>query len=378
MSVPLAALAAYSPDDAFNAYVEETVRKDSNVFNEGDSLPASSENGHKDSLVATTRAFLHYHYLLSRQRFYVESTLSRTDYTRFSAVDYNGWNNTAGWNWSLGRSLEGVVGYTDSRSLAEFNNLSLGQGDLLRSKTLQSTTQYSINSNLQLLATTSSEHDRHDQLTYLDLDASGRGAGVIVSLDKGGSMTLRYDATRVAFREDFLLLKADQRGYDQDATMLSADYPVSEDLDVSANASIVRIKQKSDGSTVRNTLSGAEVKWRASPRLRLSAKYQRKYDAPGSDTSATLTTTKLARIDWQQSPKLRFSAQRYVGNTDFGALSQGGERDEQITSDRAEIGWTPRNSMTVTLYGQHLARTSPLESSEFHQNQIGAGVRVNY
>jgi exopolysaccharide biosynthesis operon protein EpsL len=111
-------------DDSIKPYIGVTFASDDNVLGLGDESQYQRLVGRADGSDTTRMAQggVNVIYLVSRQQFDVTAELSRTRYSYFKSLDYDGRNVKANWNWVVGDTLSGIIGTSNVRSLSRLSN----------------------------------------------------------------------------------------------------------------------------------------------------------------------------------------------------------------------------------------------------------------
>ena len=134
-AAPLPAAALFK--DRVEVFAAENVTYDSNVFRispDVDPRTVVGEDGRSD-WISSTQLGVSLDLPYSLQRFQANYTWFANRYDRFSELNFNGHTARAAWLWSVTPHLTGDLGYTDSRTLANFaNKLFSRERDILRTK----------------------------------------------------------------------------------------------------------------------------------------------------------------------------------------------------------------------------------------------------
>ena len=122
-------LVALPASALFNVRVEvfagENLTYDSNIFRISRNLDAQSITGEdrRGDSISTTSLGASLDAPYSLQRFQAGYTWFTNRYDHFKYLNYDGYSGRAAWLWSVTPEATGDVGYTDSRALANFANL---------------------------------------------------------------------------------------------------------------------------------------------------------------------------------------------------------------------------------------------------------------
>lgn len=112
--------------DVFNFFVGESVRYDDNLFRLSDGANTEAQLGtsQRSDTIFSTYAGVTFDKLISRQVLHADLQLNNNRYNKFSALDYNGRQLGAGWDWQLGNHWKGILNFTQQRTQVDFGALS--------------------------------------------------------------------------------------------------------------------------------------------------------------------------------------------------------------------------------------------------------------
>ena len=114
--------------DRLELFVSEAVIHDDNVFrisSQSDPAVVLGSSSKADTYRTTSLGF-NLDVPVSRQRFQGGLTLNNTNYDRFTALNFDGHDGRAVWQWQTGNELGGQLGYTETLALSSLANIGSG------------------------------------------------------------------------------------------------------------------------------------------------------------------------------------------------------------------------------------------------------------
>jgi hypothetical protein len=178
--------------DKISPFVSETVTRDDNVFRlpDGrDPVLALGEPSASD-VYHSTSAGLGFDIMTDAQRFQGQLALDRYRFSRFSELDFNGYNARAVWNWRAGDRFNGDVGHDSSQLLASLSNVQNGTRstvpNILDLRHTYVTAIYTPTSKWEVAGEVREASQRNRALTYLpnNLDESTKGLSLAYVTDR--------------------------------------------------------------------------------------------------------------------------------------------------------------------------------------------------
>lgn len=111
-------------EDSITPFIGIAYNSDDNVLGLSDESQYQRLIGRADGsdTARTAKGGVNVDYSISRQRFELATELSRTRYAYFKALDYDGRNVKANWNWVVGNTLSGLLTASNVRSLSRLSN----------------------------------------------------------------------------------------------------------------------------------------------------------------------------------------------------------------------------------------------------------------
>ncbi|WP_189458406.1 hypothetical protein [Jeongeupia chitinilytica] len=368
------AFGAVDETDPLILYADVSTLFDSNVFRLADSAPAEAYGGSKSDVIVDPSIGMRVNWPVSRQQLLLDAQLSRPTYVRHRQLDYVGWQGQLGWDWQWGNAWSGRLGYSDSRTLSEFEDVMLGIKDLVRQQGGDLAATYALTSDWALLGSLASSQQHHDQRRYLDLQQDSAGGGVRYRSGLGSEVTARADFTRITYRED-LLIPADERGYRQWVTQLAVVWPVSAKTRLQGGYGWTSWKYQAEADWQRSPTGNLALSWQASGKTRLYADYRRAFESPGQNIGRNLIEGYGVGAEWQASERIGIDASWR-------------REDKQVrqvlaysqTTDYLRLGlkYQPDPALQLSVYGQHQARDSQLPLNDYRAAQAGIDLRLQF
>lgn len=111
--------------DAFNFSIGQSVLRDDNVFRLAPDANAQRLLGaaSRGDNISTTSAALRFDRPVALQRLYANLGVSRVRYGRFTHLDHDSQNLSAGWDWALGSHWRGTFAWSRNEALSDFGEI---------------------------------------------------------------------------------------------------------------------------------------------------------------------------------------------------------------------------------------------------------------
>lgn len=169
--------------DRVEVFAAENVTYDDNVFRLSPDVDTRSAIGsdHRSDTISTTSVGASLDLPYSLQRFQANYTWFANRYHRFDQLNFNGHTARAAWLWAVTPELTGDLGYTDTRTLANFANLiGTRARDILRTKQGFANAVWFPVATWRIHAGAASIDQRHDDPTqrFNDIETATGVAGI--------------------------------------------------------------------------------------------------------------------------------------------------------------------------------------------------------
>ncbi|AOY01883.1 hypothetical protein BJP62_16375 [Jeongeupia sp. USM3] len=367
--------AAVDETDPLIVHADVSTVYDSNVFRLADGVPAAQYGGSKADVIVDPSVGIRANWPVSRQVLLLDAQLSRPTYTRHRQLDYTGWQGLLAWDWQWGSAWSGRLGYSDERTLSEFEDVQLGIKDLVRKQGGELSTAYALTSDWALQGSLTSSRQQHDRRRYLDLRQDGAGGGVRYRSGLGGEVSARLDYMQVEYSEALLTMPADERGYRQWQARLGGVWPLGAKTRLQAGYGWTNWKYRIEDDWQRSPTGDIALSWQASEKTRLYADYRRAFEAPGQNIGRNLiegygvggawqaTALVGVELSWRREDKQLRQVLAYSQQTDYWRLG---------------LKYRPDPAWQLSVYGQHQARDSALSQNDYRAVQAGVDLKVMF
>lgn len=130
----MSAPAQAASEDVLKPYLSYSYSYDDNMLRLNNRAQAQAVTGTDDLADSTQRldAGLAVEKQIGQQRFSVNGAVNRTRFSNLRALDYDGRDLRASWNWRVGKYLEGNLGISDTKTLAPFVDFHRAEPNLRR------------------------------------------------------------------------------------------------------------------------------------------------------------------------------------------------------------------------------------------------------
>ncbi|QLG90091.1 hypothetical protein HQ393_17420 (plasmid) [Chitinibacter bivalviorum] len=298
--------AAYDADDTLKLNAAIDYRYDDNVF----LLPNSSSNsitreyGQRgdSSIVASVGGRIDVP--LSRQVLYVAANAARQQYLKFDELNYTSWNGQLGWKWQVGSQFSGDLNARASYSMNSFEDVRNGIIDMINDNSASWNGNWLFSSNWALLANIGYDEQTHSDLKYQDARVVNYGLGVRFNTDKGSVISLIHQWQDYSYLRN-LFLPADKRGYHEQNTRLSLLWPVTANLNLTANAGLSSWKSKADTASTESKPQGdIGFNWQITDKTKVSAGVGQNFEQFNDGAGRNLERTAYFSSGWAMTEKL--------------------------------------------------------------------------
>ncbi|XZG69473.1 hypothetical protein ACTSKR_12530 [Chitinibacteraceae bacterium HSL-7] len=276
-------VAAWDESDPLQLEAKLAYRYDDNLFRLNDAEAPRAGGPRGDSIIEPS-LLARFRLPVSRQMLSVEARVFTSLYQHYDDINYTGWDLSGGWNWVVGNSWSGSLGYSDKKSLSSFEDQLVANVDLYRNKRLSGSAAYQVSSNWQLGVNAARIAERHERDTFDSYDQTVWGMSLATATGKGSSLTLSYQQSELEYIERYALLPDLERGYDQSSFDLAWQWPLTGKVEVGGNLGWSTWKSL-DGLSDRtdNWLGGLNARWKMTDKTVLDANLSRDYDDPGQN-----------------------------------------------------------------------------------------------
>jgi hypothetical protein len=377
MVFSLPCYAAFDASDKFWVLPELSSWHDSNVFRIADNADTQTATGSdsKGDFMWQPKVSGHIETDVSKQNFFLDGAIFNRNYQKHSNLNYTGSNNTVGWNWAIGSDLGGTIKYSVVRDLSSFEDVATAQRDMKRSNNLNNSVVYKLTSHWQFLADSSLDDENHSVNNELDLKNKSLGGGVQYITDKGSAIVIRHDYSQIDYANDYLLIAAADRAYNQTADQVIFIWPVSDKFKTTLNVGNVKWHYDSDNSDHSSHFEGINNEWSVTEKTKLTAAYNQQLSSPSQSLDTGMSQAYSAGLAWVESTKIRYDVTYKLTKQDYQGVK---ERTDNTTIYRLSSTWNPILNWSVNGYIQNQVRDSDFDEYRYTANSIGLSLQYKY
>lgn len=389
--VPMLGLLLVAPqasalwDDRLELYASEAVTSDSNVFrlSKDQNPEAVIGRSSKNDLITTTTVGFNLNAPISRQRVQLGAAFNRNHYRRFGDLDNDGHDARAAWLWQAGDSLNGQLGYTESKRLASFLDIQGTRPNSLTTKRTFGNAVYMLTPRWELQGGLAEESRENGTAAFRnnDVDLSIADASLTYVAPSGNRIGLslrQQDA-------DFKNLQLTRNGV-IDNNYLHRSVGVVTDWTITGkshlNLRVDRVNRDFDQfgrSDYTGTMFRAAYDLKATGKFTLGVVAQRDVNTVYDDATDFVLArgfTVLPSLDISDKLKLSaaydYSKREYLSNVFLTG------RVDHVRISSANLSYRPMRSLTLLLSGQHVKRSSNVPFEDTSANVIGLNARIAF
>jgi hypothetical protein len=382
--------------DRLVLFVGDTLTYDDNIYllprsiTDLSTLPGIGANADRKDYIDRVTGGLNAEWLSgARQSFDVDLSADYNRYFRNQDLNYVSSNDRVAWNWGVGDALSGKIGVDYLRLLGGFANTEVYSRDIVNRSDYFGSTRYQVGPRWGLFAgLLGTEYSvSGPQATFNNSKSKSFDIGTDFSGDTDRiGFDYRYNDSRASGAAVLNGVVFDP-DYREDRARVLVRYALTEKTIVDASAGYLRRQYP---STAIGSFSGetwrVALQWQPTPKtqLLLGAWQQLNADLTSQTDYFVDKGISLAPL-WIASEKITFSAsiardnESYIGSSPLGAipiapLSQA--RRDTLTSETANMIYTPIRAITLTVAAGHSTRNSNI--SQFHYNDIQGTVNIQY
>ncbi|MDD5250374.1 MAG: outer membrane beta-barrel protein [Rhodocyclaceae bacterium] len=370
-------------DDRLQVSVGETVTSDSNVFRLSGNDPTPDKG---DTFHATTLG-INLDTPVSRQRFQAGADWSQVRYNRFSGLNHLDRNERLNWLWQGGDQWNGHLGYTETDTLASFNNfvgVGLTTANPLKTKQLSGTAVYRLASNWELQAGLADLTQRNGlalrQIDDVDVRSANLGFAYISTANNRLGAEYRQDDGHYPNLEPVGAALIDN-DYVQRSVGATVDWTLTGKSHFAGR--IDRVRRDFDQQPQRDfsgTTYRAAYDWLATGKFTLGAVAQRDISTSEDvQTSIVRITGVSLTPSYAVTEKVHLSASVDSNVRDYlGDLGGFAGRVDHVHSFSTSLSYQPLRSLFLLLTGLHETRSSNIPLADYSANVVSINARFTF
>lgn len=382
------AWAAFGTDNV-QLRVGAGLRYDSNVFRAPSTTQVTAPDGStgRSDSITTYNAGATIVLPVSRQQFLFSADLNRTRYNKFSNLDFDGQDLRGLWRWEVGPRLNGDLGASRSKYLANFATSLGAQRNIRTSDQTFFNLNYPFHANWRVnFGATEATFENSDPANRVsDNDTSTRNYGL--QYTSGANNYVGIQGTTVDTRFKNLFTVAGQpfdNSYDQNSLSAVVGYSPSGITRFQGSLGRTRREPVQAGQRdISGTTGNLLFNWRPTGKTALTVDYSREF-GPAVDVVTASSTARTLTIapSWNVTEKvtllgtLRRQERDYIDAT--GLVVGGSARRDTINAYGLVAVYNPINRVFVNVSAQREERNSNIANQDYTVNVIGATVQYAF
>ncbi len=193
--------------DAISPYVSTSYTHDNNLFRLPDNLKdidpdlPSPQNGRSDQILNYEGGF-DWRTRVSQQEFLLNGFIFRNEYADYDEVDHTGGQGVGQWNWKLGRSTKGKLGFKYDKRLRSFANQLVPKKDLRKEKKTYGEINQGLFDNWIVNLRGSLADITFSESETLDIDRNVYGGAITYLSRAGNKLGFDVEYTDGDFKQD--------------------------------------------------------------------------------------------------------------------------------------------------------------------------------
>jgi len=362
-----------APEDAVQAYASVSVMHDDNLLRLSSAQAAVADTIQQDTLG------LKVDWKQGRQQVLLDASVNQTRYSNLTSLGYQATNVQSRWNWQLGNSLSGNLGYNKNTSQSSFaelhqavNNLNTRQ-EKFADGALQIKPSWRLNGGVtQSTYSVASNSVLGNESTSYTVGAtftppSGNEIGI-----RSNRLVQRYPVLQVVSNVPL------DNGFTQNQLLATVNWLYSGHIRVNGQAGVVSRAHNQvtvrdfSGKTMHGTLS-----WQGSGKTQISLSTWNELDAYDDlvTNSAQSKGTSLEAV-WSPAGKLSVSVRGQHLKRDFilNPNTQAPSRQDTVNSASFSINYQPVRAVNLSAGMQAERRSSTLDYIDYADNTINLGL----
>lgn len=368
-----------SPGDTVQAYVSTTITHDNNLLRlrSTDSLGQPSADTIKQGTLGVKVDWKQ-----GRQEVLLDAAVSESRFSRFTSLNYRGTNLQSRWNWQLGNSLGGEIGYSRNTSLGSFSEQQGLANNLNTQHNKFAGGEWQVQPGLRLSGTlTHATYSVAGNPVYGN-ESTSCAVGADFTPSSGNTAGIRGTRQVQSYPalETFSGVPVDN-GFTQDQLLATVNWLYSGHVRVNGQTGVVsrthnQVPERDfSGTTMRGALT-----WLASGKSQLGLTAWNEINGYDNLTTS-FTRSKGVSLEptWSPSGKLNVSAQLQHSKRDFlgnpllklfpGLLAP--VRQDTVNSTRLSVSYQPARTISLSASIQDERRRSNQPEFDYDDRTIG-------
>ena len=388
LALPGPALALWG--DQLELFAAETITYDTNVFRLSDGVDPNVALGSskKSDWWSLTSLGFNVNVPVGRQRIQGGYAYNFSRYDRFSQLDFEGYNARALWLWEIGNQLSGQLGYTATKSLADYRNFQTVTPNSLKTDRAFFTAAYLLTPQWRLnLGGDAVEQRNGDPARRVnDVDVTGVDGGVTYISRAGNQIGVSLRSEDGNYPNDQIVGGTPvNNSYTQNTAALVLDWTFTPQSHLFMRGGWVERKyDQVPGRNFDDSTGRVQFDWRPTGKLTISA-IALKEVSPLEDiqTSFVLIRGFSLRPTWQITEKtslalsLDTSERRYLGDPGL-VVGTTAPREDKVHGALLALTWLPLRNVQVIGTALRESRSSNLVNGDYDVTVISARARIAF
>lgn len=389
LAIPGALWAA--PGDTVQAYVSASVMHDDNLLRlsgDVDPVTVTGQPSTADTIKQCTLG-LKVNWEQSRQQVVLDASVSESRFSRFTSLNYQGKNLQSRWNWQLGNSLSGGVGYNRNTSLGSFAEQQNLANNLTTQQNAFADGAWQVQPSLRLNGALTRSTYRIASNSAYGNELMSYTVGAYFTPPSGNEIGIRgvRQVQKYPVQQAFSGVPVDN-GFNQDQLLATVYWLYSGYIRVNGQAGVVNrghnqfSERDFSGKTMRGTLS-----WLGSGKSQVDLTAWDEVDAYDNlTTSYTRSKGVSLGPTWNPSGKLDISARLQRVRRDFlgdplSKLFPGLHipiRQDTVNSASLSVNYQPVRAVTISTSIQTERRSSNQALADYADNTINLSMSFGF
>lgn len=325
---------------------------------------------------------------LSRQRLLLSYDINRSEYDKFTNLDFDGDNKVATLLWELGPRATGDAGITQSTNQTDLAD-TLGRRSNLRTTTRKFFSvrypilaRWSVGGGLNRADSTNSDPANR----VSDSTTDGANLDLRYERDRGNYIGVRSNRSEVSFPNRLATgAFTAGRGYRQDALSMIAGYAPGGATSLQLSVGQTRrIPDEPFLRTSTGTTGSLALAWTPTGRTTVNLAASREF-APAEDitTDNSVIDAMLLGLGWRATAKLNARGELSYQKRDFGLIQSPlsllpGNRSDTTTFTRLSLNYAAHDRVTLALSWRQEQRDSTFPGGDYTAGTLSATAQVTF
>lgn len=374
---PLAALA--DEWDTLNFIVGHTITYDDNLFRLPSGTNPALSGSQRSDVINTTFVGLKLNKLVSRQRFIVDGILSRSYFSEYGQLDYDGRNINGRWLWELGNRWKGELSLQDTRRLSSFADLNVEDRNIVDYRRYYGSARYEFHPEWSVVGGLSRVDNTNSAAVQKasDFTANAVEAGAQFNPATGNQVALKYRRTKGEYPNRQLVSSSIiDNSYTQDDVELSALWRPTADSKFDGRVGLTeRNHDQLSQRDFRGPTGRLSYDWNVTGKTLLNATLWREiWSSDDVNASYVLSNGLSFGPTYNATSKIQLQGKLQYVKRDFGGdpgfvLTSAPQPEDKIKIGSVTATYLPLRSLQLSLTLQTERRDSNIKSREYDDNQ---------